>query len=109
MALRMHLSEDSLLLLIVSVAQYPIPIITPAEGSATQVAAAFDPSLESLLPTYLQRKKSLLIVLLGNNGAFLENCKPSETKEEWPWARGRENVDRLWALSEEMIGEKFVY
>jgi hypothetical protein len=40
--------------LINPVAQYPIPIITPAEGTATQVAAAFDPSLESMLLLLLE-------------------------------------------------------
>ncbi len=73
------------------VAQFPIPIISTEEGTATQVAAAFDPELES------------------NNGAFLEHCKPSKTKEECLWTAGKENADKLWALSEKLIGEEFAY
>lgn len=39
----------------------------------------------------------------------MEFCKPVPTEEECPWARGKENVDKLWALSEELVGEKFSY
>lgn len=45
----------------------------------------------------------------GSNGAFLENCKPSQINPNWPWASGKENADKLWALSEELVGQKFEY
>jgi hypothetical protein len=44
-----------------------------------------------------------------SNGAFLRNCKPSQINPNWSWASGKENADKLWALSEEMVGQKFEY
>ncbi|KAF3907292.1 hypothetical protein ABW21_db0201513 [Orbilia brochopaga] len=63
---------------------------TFAQGTATHVVAAFDPSLEP------------------HNGAFLADCqiKPI-TGAEAEWATGTENAERLWKLSEELVGEKF--
>ena len=34
-------------------------------------------------------------------------CKPYELEEQYPWVQGKENADKLWALSEQMVGEKF--
>jgi hypothetical protein len=45
----------------------------------------------------------------GSNGAFLENCKPSQINPNWSWASGKGNADKLWALSEELVGQKFEY
>jgi hypothetical protein len=45
--------------------------------------------------------------IIASNGAYLEYCKPIPTKEECPWARGKDNADKLWRLSEAMVGEKF--
>jgi hypothetical protein len=42
-----------------------------------------------------------------NSGACLEYCKPVPTLPECPWTRGKENEDKLWILSERMVGEKF--
>ncbi|KAJ6263970.1 LOW QUALITY PROTEIN: hypothetical protein Dda_0108 [Drechslerella dactyloides] len=63
---------------------------TFAQGTATHVVAAFDPAIES------------------HNGAFLTDCqiKPIPGPEA-EWATGKENTERLWKLSEEIVGEKF--
>jgi hypothetical protein len=45
--------------------------------------------------------------IIASNGAYLEYCKPIPTKEVCPWARGKDNADKLWRLSEAMVGEKF--
>lgn len=50
-----------------------------------------------------------ILMTAAHNGAFMEFCKPVPTKEECPWARGKENADKMWALSEELVGEKFSY
>ncbi|KAF3930117.1 hypothetical protein ABW19_dt0206849 [Dactylella cylindrospora] len=62
-----------------------------AQGTATHVVAAFDPSIEP------------------QNGGFLTDCqiKPI-VGDEAAWATGKENYDRLWKLSEELVGETFV-
>ncbi|KAK6542449.1 hypothetical protein TWF694_006403 [Orbilia ellipsospora] len=60
------------------------------QGTATHVVAAFDPALES------------------QNGAFLADCQARPIPEpESSWATGKENYDRLWKLSEELVGQEF--
>lgn len=61
-----------------------------AQGTATHVVAAFDPAVEP------------------QNGGFLTDCqiKPI-TGDEAAWATGKENWERLWKLSEELVGEDF--
>ena len=63
---------------------------TVEEGSATTVAAAFDPDIK------------------GSNGSYLVHCKvaPEEAAE---YALDEGAAERLWKLSEEIVGEKFEY
>ncbi|KAE9369783.1 NAD(P)-binding protein [Stipitochalara longipes BDJ] len=63
----------------------PLPR-TLAEGTATTVAAALDPSLD------------------GHSGAYLSDSKPFKSTH---FAFDLENADILWKLSEELVGEKF--
>jgi NAD(P)-dependent dehydrogenase (short-subunit alcohol dehydrogenase family) len=57
------------------------------ECAATHVVAAFDPRLE------------------GYNGVYLENGNLSDDLQ--PTAKGPGDAERLWKLSEELVGEKF--
>lgn len=57
------------------------------EGAATQVWAATSPDLA------------------GQGGVYLEDCGVSDNHR--PWARDPEAAARLWAVSEDMLGEKF--
>ncbi|UGQ13140.1 SDR family NAD(P)-dependent oxidoreductase [Yinghuangia sp. ASG 101] len=57
------------------------------EGAATQVWAATSPDLA------------------GRGGLYLEDCHVSDNHR--PWARDPEAAARLWAMSEELLGEKF--
>jgi hypothetical protein len=41
-----------------------------------------------------------------HNGGMIRFCQ--STQPEKDYAVGKENEDRLWALSEEMVGEKFI-
>ncbi|KAG4440420.1 hypothetical protein IFR05_004113 [Cadophora sp. M221] len=61
---------------------------TLEEGSATTLFAALEPKLDSI------------------SGAFLDDCSPSKTLE---FASSLENAEKLWAFSEETVGEKFTY
>ena len=68
--------------------------ITPKSidgGAATIIAAAFTPDVEAF------------------NGGYWKDCQKSETKEEAPWTKGQDNADRLWKLSESLVGQKFEY
>jgi len=68
-----------------------VKIITHDQGAASYIAGAFDPRLEA------------------SNGSYLAFCKPVSTKEMTEWAYGKEKADRLWALSEKLVGETFDY
>jgi len=82
-----------------------IEILSQDQGASTYIAAAFDPELESNYIFPLQSTYRETDMLPANNGAYLEYCKPALIKEEW--AKGADNVEKLWTLSEQMIGEKF--
>jgi hypothetical protein len=57
------------------------------QGCATSILAAIGTEIE------------------GSNGGFLDDCVVVEGVLEY--ARGEENAERLWRLSEELVGEKF--
>ena len=57
------------------------------QGAATTVWAATDPELER------------------QGGTYLADCQV--TDEHAPWARDPEGAARLWALSENLVGEEF--
>ncbi|KAF2497542.1 putative short-chain dehydrogenase [Lophium mytilinum] len=62
-------------------------------GVATHVYAAFDPSLS------------------GRNGAYLQDCHVGDpwTDTVKPWATNGVEAERLWLLSEKLVGETFKY
>ncbi|KAI1338295.1 WW domain-containing oxidoreductase [Xylariaceae sp. FL0016] len=66
---------------------------TPDEGIATHVYAAFDPALKD------------------HNGAYLENSHIADPLVETvkPWATSQLEAERLWKLSEKLVGSEFKY
>ncbi|KUJ20989.1 NAD(P)-binding protein [Mollisia scopiformis] len=60
---------------------------TLQEGSSTPLVAALDPTIES------------------QSGGFLQDCVVIPIEGEH--AKGQENIDKLWALSEKLVGQKF--
>ena len=68
----------------------------PAQGAATQVWAAVAPELD------------------GRGGLYLEDCHVAGPSPDLgspvgyaPWALDAEAAERLWAMSEEMVGQRF--
>ncbi|TEA20258.1 WW domain-containing oxidoreductase [Colletotrichum sidae] len=59
---------------------------TLSQGGASLLAAALDPAFE------------------GQNGAYIKDCKVVETLE---YAHSPELAQRLWELSEELVGDRF--
>lgn len=57
-----------------------------SQGCATTLTAALDPSLETA------------------TGAYLEDCAVTKALE---YAADEENAKKLWAYSEELVGQKF--
>ncbi|CAH0052202.1 unnamed protein product [Clonostachys solani] len=62
-------------------------------GVATHVFAAFDTEIAK------------------DNGAFLSDCRiANQDKEEvYPWATSKVDAERLWKLSEKLVGQQFEY
>ncbi|KAI2093565.1 hypothetical protein LOZ36_000107 [Ophidiomyces ophidiicola] len=63
------------------------------QGSATHTYAAFDPSLKA------------------NNGAYLLDCHVADPLEDTvrSWATSSFEAERLWRLSEKLVGQEFSY
>lgn len=66
---------------------------SPNQGTATHVYAAFEPSLK------------------GHNGVYLQD---SHVADPWvetvkPWATSYFEAERLWKLSEDLVGQEFRY
>jgi NAD(P)-dependent dehydrogenase (short-subunit alcohol dehydrogenase family) len=66
-------------------------------GAATTLVAATDPQLGR--PTSKDGKE--------NYGAYLADCQISDQAN--PTSRSNSNADRLWALSEELVKQKFAW
>ncbi|OCK75776.1 NAD(P)-binding protein [Lepidopterella palustris CBS 459.81] len=66
---------------------------TPSQGVATHVYAAFDPKLQA------------------RNGAYLLDCHVGDpfTETVKPWAISPIEAEKLWKLSEKLVGQQFTY
>lgn len=63
---------------------------TLQQGCATQIVAALDHSLEE------------------QDGVFLADCRPSTSPlAVKPWSLDEKDAERMWTLSEELVGEAF--
>ncbi|KAF5856602.1 hypothetical protein ETB97_007102 [Aspergillus alliaceus] len=62
-------------------------------GAATHIYAAFDPCLKA------------------NNGVYLIDCRVSDPLVDTvkPWATSSFEAERLWRLSEDLVGQEFSY
>ena len=70
--------------------------------TSTNVVAAFDPRLDGKLT--LIGKRAELTGVLGHNGAYLEDANIAEP---WPTATSLEDAEKLWKLSEKLVGQTF--
>jgi hypothetical protein len=66
------------------------PLKTLQQGCATSLVAALDPEIE------------------GKNGSYLVDGDIAKFGPP-EWAESVENQERLWGLSEELVGEGFVW
>ncbi|KAL4862265.1 hypothetical protein BDV12DRAFT_203215 [Aspergillus spectabilis] len=70
----------------------PMEYKTPQQGAANMTIAAFDPSIQA-----------------HNGGHFDDDNKIKPIPEEFAYATGIENEERLWELSEKLVDQKFSY
>ena len=83
----------------------------PAHGVATHVFAAFDPSLKGKLyrlSLFSQSNADNSPALIG---PYLEDCHVADPYVDTikPYAQDRIEADKLWKLSEELVGHRFTY
>ncbi|KAF2267899.1 NAD(P)-binding protein [Lojkania enalia] len=66
----------------------PFKLKQISQGTATTITAALDPNIAD------------------HSGGYLDDCQlaPQNLSE---WATGKENADKLWALSEKLVGQTF--
>jgi hypothetical protein len=81
------------------------------EGIATHVFAAFHPSLEG--EGLLCRVSPLLFVAnfgAEHNGVYLQDAHIADpwTETVRPWATSPIEAEKLWKLSEKLVGEEFL-
>jgi len=64
---------------------------TQSQGSATMIVAAVDPGIPN------------------RSGAYLADCSVDPSTGAVEYALDKDNAERLWKLSEELVGQKFSY
>jgi hypothetical protein len=62
-----------------------------SQGSATTLVAALDPGI------------------LDRSGAYLADCRIDHGSPTMEYALDKGNAEKLWKLSEELVGQKFEY
>lgn len=62
-----------------------------------------------LIPSMKVRHESNVTV--DNNGAYLLDCRLADPWKDTvrPWATNAIEAEKLWKLSEELVGQKFEY
>lgn len=64
---------------------------TPSQGASTTVVAAFDSTIAE------------------NSGAYLVDCQIDHGDVTMPYAVDKGDAEKLWKLSENLVGQKFEY
>ena len=82
-------------------------------GVATHIYASFDPSLKRGFPHVPQEESraNLDFYVTANNGAYLIDSHVADPLRDTvkPWATSSLEAERLWKLSESLVGEAFPY
>ncbi|KFX99555.1 hypothetical protein O988_03790 [Pseudogymnoascus sp. VKM F-3808] len=83
-----HLTEEDLELL----SGVPMELKSMQQGAANMVIAAFDPAISD-----------------HNGGHYDDDNQIKPIPEAYAYATGIDNEERLWELSEKLVGQKFAY
>lgn len=83
---------------------------TPEVSAITYAYAAFDPEVtgKCLVHTAV---KSIWLIMKAHNGAYLLSCRLADPLSDVlrPWATSSVEAERLWRLSEKLVGQEFPY
>ncbi|KFA72146.1 hypothetical protein S40288_07069 [Stachybotrys chartarum IBT 40288] len=90
----------------------PVPFRSAEYCAANHVFAAFSPDLQGKRAGLLFPPKfSDIACVEAHNGAYLTDCHVADPVADTvkPWGTSIAEARRLWDLSEELVGQKFVY
>jgi hypothetical protein len=81
------------------------------EGAATHVVAAFEIDIASKPTSLPVEVLSRVLISIEQNGAYLEKGKvvASDSERIKPWATSSVEAEKLWKLSEKLVGQSFSY
>lgn len=84
---------------------------TVDDGAANLVYAAFDPYLFRELTKRFPLCIFRLTLISAHNGAYLQDCRVGDpwTDTIKPWATSSVEAERLWKLTEQLVGQSFNY
>lgn len=77
---------------------------TLGQGVSTTIVAAFDPTIAGE-SAYNSARELSLTSSADQSGAYLADCQVEDTPEEW--MRDPEGPEKLWKLSERLVGQEF--
>jgi NAD(P)-dependent dehydrogenase (short-subunit alcohol dehydrogenase family) len=75
-----------------------------SQGAATFLVAALDPELNSMYKEFSLNARNADEEGIDNKGAYLEDCQVVDLVA---YAKDKSVAAKLWALGEELVGEKF--
>lgn len=96
-----HLNEKDYEQFAADVSQFELFYKSVEQGAATQLFAATSPSLNGLGGSYLANSAICRVTEAFDNSEYESTVRPH--------AMSMTNADRLWALSESIVGETFSY
>jgi hypothetical protein len=87
---------------------------TARHGAATHIFASFAPGLEGMAsadPPSIKNRLYSDVQLSAYNGAYLTGCHVADpfTETVKPWGTSVVEAERLWQLSEKLVGQEFTY
>jgi hypothetical protein len=60
---------------------------------------------------YVTCRSIIWLISIEHNGAFLQDCHVADpwTETVKPWATSAVEAEKLWKMSEQLVGQKFDY
>ena len=83
-----------------------MPMKTIDQAASTPLVAALDPKLAGKFLLVPWASDSVADTKQGTSGLYLDDCQPSEVAS---FARLLENAEKLWKLSEKLVGKEFKF
>ena len=83
-----------------------IPFKSLQQGSASYIVAAFDPTISGKPPSHVSILSSLTATAEAS-GSYISASQLDDTVAAY--AVDPKNAEKLWTLSEQLVGQEFTY